>query len=70
MFGTESEISIKEMVRQINFLGKFMNEAVLETVLGDDAVLAAAEIADTVICTLTDGYYSIDVSSVEGKPVL
>ena len=66
LFGTESKISIKEIVRQINFLGKFMNEAVLETVLGDDAVLAAAEIADNVICTLTDGYYSIDVSSVEG----
>ena len=66
LFGTESKISIKDIVRQINFLGKFMNEAVLETVLGDDAVLAAAEIADNVICTLTDGYYSIDVSSVEG----
>lgn len=66
LFSNENEISIKEIVQQINFLGKFMNEAVLETVLGDDAVLAAAEIADTVICTLTDGYYSIDVSSVEG----
>ena len=64
--GTESKISIKDIVRQINFLGKFMNEAVLETVLGDDAVLAAAEIADTVIVTLTEGDYSIDVSSVEG----
>lgn len=64
--GTEGKISIKDIVRQINFLGKFMNEAVLETVLGDDAVLAAAEIADNVICTLTEGYYSIDVSSVEG----
>lgn len=64
--GTGSKISIKDIVQQINFLGKFMNEAVLETVLGDDAVLAAAEIADNVICTLTEGYYSIDVSSVEG----
>ena len=64
--GTGSKISIKDIVRQINFLGKFMNEAVLETVLGDDAVLAAAEIADTVIVTLTDGDYSMDVSSVEG----
>ena len=66
LFGTESKISIKEIVRQINFLGKFMNEAVLETVLGDDAVLAAAEITDTVIVTLTEGDYSMDVSSVEG----
>lgn len=66
LFDRDSKISIKDIVRQINFLGKFMNEAVLETVLGDDAVLAAAEIADNVICTLTDGYYSIDVSSVEG----
>lgn len=66
LFGAESKISIKDIVRQINFLGKFMNEAVLETVSGDDAVLAAAEIADTFIVTLSDGYYSIDVSSVEG----
>ena len=66
LFSTESEISIKDIVRQINFLGKFMNEAVLETV-GDDGILAGTEIAVNVFGALgTEDNFYFDLSVSEG----
>ena len=66
LFSTESEISIKDIVRQINFLGKFMNEAVLETV-GDDGILAGTEIAVNVFGAHgTEDNFYFDLSVSEG----
>lgn len=66
LFSNESKISIKEIVRQINFLGKFMNEAVLETV-GDDGILAGTEIAVDVFGALgTEDNFYFDLSVSEG----
>ena len=66
LFGTEGKISIKDIVRQINFLGKFMNEAVLETV-GDDGILAGTEIAVNVFGALgTEDNFYFDLSVSEG----
>ncbi len=66
LFSTEGKISIKDIVRQINFLGKFMNEAVLETV-GDDGILAGTEIAVNVFGALgTEDNFYFDLSVSEG----
>ncbi len=66
LFSNESKISIKDIVRQINFLGKFMNEAVLETV-GDDGILVGTEIAVDVFGALgTEDNFYFDLSVSEG----
>lgn len=66
LFSTESKISIKDIVQQINFLGKFMNEAVLETV-GDDGILVGTEIAEDVFGALgTEDNFYFDLSVSEG----